>query len=232
MPGTVANLVSRFASLQAMNDDKRLLRQLKRDVKRTGNRKRRRYLKDVTADPDGLDFGPIRSDAMNQSRPARSKRPKRPETSLPETAMPEKAIDRFAEEYHFLSNFYYAAITYGGISFDTIEHAFQAQKSKDPAEQREIAAAGSPMAAKRMGRKVKLRRDWESVKVGIMRDLVRLKFTSHPELAKQLLATGNSPLIEGNSWNDNFWGVCSEGGKNWLGRILMEVRDELRILSS
>ena len=137
-------------------------------------------------------------------------------------------IDRFSEEYRFLSNFFDAAVEYDRISYPTVEHAFQAQKTEDRGEQRAIAAAGSPGAAKRMGRKVKLRRDWESVKVGIMRELVQLKFTTHPDLAERLLATGDAQLIEGNSWNDNFWGVCGEHGKNWLGRILMEVREELR----
>jgi ribA/ribD-fused uncharacterized protein len=141
--------------------------------------------------------------------------------------MPDNVIDRFAEEFHFLSNFHYATIAFEGIKYPTVEHAFQAQKTKERAEQREIAAAGSPMAAKGMGRKVKLRKDWESVKVGVMRDLVRLKFTSHDDLADLLLATGHATLIEGNTWNDTFWGVCGKRGKNWLGRILMEVRDEL-----
>ena len=138
------------------------------------------------------------------------------------------AIDRFAEEYHFLSNFYYATISYNRVRYPTVEHAFQAQKTKEVAEQREIAAAGSPMAAKGLGRKVKLRKDWESVKVGIMRDLVRLKFSTHADLTERLLATGEAKLIEGTRWNDTFWGVCGERGKNWLGRILMEVREELR----
>ena len=51
-----------------MHDDKRLLRQLKRDIKRAGNRKRRHYLKDVSAEAEDFNFGRTRSDVMNQPR--------------------------------------------------------------------------------------------------------------------------------------------------------------------
>lgn len=137
-------------------------------------------------------------------------------------------IDSFTCEYAFLSNFYDAVIPCEGITYPSVEHAFQAQKSIDAGERRRIAACGSPGRAKGLGRKVKLRKDWESVKVGIMTELVRVKFASHPDLRLRLLATGDAELIEGNSWNDRFWGVSGGQGKNWLGRILMQVRAELR----
>ena len=87
-----------------------------------------------------------------------------------------------------------------------------------------------PIASKKLGRRVQLRPDWEEVKVGIMEEIVRAKFTQNEDLKQRLLATGDLVLEEGNSWHDTFWGVDarSRKGKNHLGRILMQVRQELR----
>jgi N-glycosidase YbiA len=145
-----------------------------------------------------------------------------------EQAMESHTIDNFNGEFAFLSNFYPAANRYAGLVYPTVEHAFQAAKTQDDTEKRQIAAAHSPGQAKRLGRAVRLRPDWESVKVAVMTELVREKFATHPELRERLLATGDAELIEGNTWNDRFWGVSGGFGKNWLGRILMQVRQELR----
>lgn len=75
-----------------------------------------------------------------------------------------------------------------------------------------------------MGNEVPLRSDWEKVKVDIMRKIVKSKFTDI-ELMKKLKATGDAELVEGNTWKDFFWGICNDRGQNWLGRILMEIRD-------
>lgn len=133
----------------------------------------------------------------------------------------EDAITKFRGDYHFLSNFYAAEVTYNGITYHNNEAAFQAQK--DVTKAHEFAALTNPVMAKRNGRKVHLRSDWEEVKVGIMEEIVRCKFTQNPELRKKLLDTGDRLLIEGGS--DNFWG----NSKNTLGKILMKVRYELRM---
>jgi len=137
-------------------------------------------------------------------------------------------IASFSGEHHFLSNFYFAAVRYEGLEFPTVEHAFQAAKTHDLAERKRIRDCGTPGKAKQLGRRVDLRKDWESVKVAIMEALVRDKFARAPELAAQLLATGDEELVEGNTWHDTFWGVCRGRGKNHLGRILMKVRGDLR----
>lgn len=137
-------------------------------------------------------------------------------------------IDKFYGKYEFLSNFYYSPIIYKHIKYPTVEHAFQALKSQDISERHRIALAKTPGIAKRMGRKVQLRPDWEDVKVKIMKLLVKLKFTTYEDLKKKLLATSNVEIIEGNTWKDTFWGVCEGRGLNMLGKILMEVREELR----
>lgn len=85
--------------------------------------------------------------------------------------------------------------------------------------------------AKRQGRQVALREDWEEVKVGLMEEVVRAKFFQNPDLGKRLLATGDTPLVEGNTWGDTCWGVDTRTGQgeNHLGLILMKIRGELAI---
>ncbi|MCA9071027.1 MAG: NADAR family protein [Planctomycetaceae bacterium] len=142
--------------------------------------------------------------------------------------MDHNVVDSFAGEYRFLSNFYPSPIRVDGLLYPTVEHAFQAAKTPDKEEKRKIADARSPGRAKALGRKVRLRKDWESVKVGIMKQLVLLKFREHPDLEERLLATDDAELIEGNTWNDRFWGVCNGHGKNHLGKALMWVRTQLQ----
>jgi hypothetical protein len=114
-----------------------------------------------------------------------------------------------------------------------VEHVYQASKTVDTAVRKEIAALSTPGKAKKLGKSIKLRPDWDTIKLDVMYELVKQKF-SKPELAKKLLATGTSELVEGNKWKDRFWGRAWKGdmytmeGENHLGRILMRVRDELR----
>lgn len=136
-------------------------------------------------------------------------------------------IDSFRGEYGFLSNFAWCKIKYKGVIYKTVEHAYQAAKTLDKKRKQLISEAPTPGAAKRWGRNVEIREDWEEIKLDIMLALVRQKFTI-PELKKKLLATGKEKLIEGNWWGDTFWGVCKDEGENHLGRILMRVREELK----
>lgn len=140
-------------------------------------------------------------------------------------------IEKFEGEYDFLSNFYYANVEWEGILYPTTEHAFQAAKSLDRDERLRIASLDTPGMAKREGRKLQLREDWDKVKVGIMYEIVKQKFETHSELKNRLLETKHSILIEGNYWKDNFWGCCpadNPQGKNKLGFILMKIREELK----
>lgn len=140
-------------------------------------------------------------------------------------------IDFFDSEYAFLSNFYNASCIFEGKLYPTVEHAFQAAKSLDHAERDWIAAAGSPGLAKRLGRRVNLRPDWEKVKFDVMEECLRSKFAD-PVLKQKLLATGDEELVEGNYWHDNIYGNCSCEkckdivGRNMLGNILMNLRTE------
>ena len=135
-------------------------------------------------------------------------------------------INSFDGKYAFLSNFYEHPISNGTLTFPTNEHYFQAMKTTDHATRVTIAHASTPGEAKRMGRKVDLRPDWEEIKLQVMETALRLKFAD-PELAAMLKATGDEELVEGNWWNDTFWGVCNGVGENNLGKLLMKIRAEL-----
>lgn len=140
-------------------------------------------------------------------------------------------IKNFEGEYAFLSNFYFSPMIIDNVVYTTNEHFFQAMKSLNPKERQAIVLAPTPGKAKRLGRKVSLRKDWEDIKEEVMLTGLRHKF-SNPELRKKLLATGNEELIEGTTWHDNYWGICDceacgGQGKNRLGKLLMQVREEL-----
>lgn len=145
-------------------------------------------------------------------------------------------INNFDDKYEFLSNFYAADVLFDGILYPTNEHAFQAAKSMDPTVREKIRNLDTPGKAKREGRRLKLREDWEIIKLDVMYDIVKDKFSRHADLRNKLISTGNEELIEGNWWHDTFWGMCWEDingtkiftGKNNLGKILMRVRDELK----
>lgn len=144
--------------------------------------------------------------------------------------IPWNSITDFHEEqYRFLSNFYEARVEYGGLTYGSNEAAFQAQKCMTEDEKIPFTEFG-PGKSKGIGCHVRLRPDWDEVKVGIMEEIVYAKFIQNPELAAKLLATGKKVLVEGNHWGDICWGVDTRTGRgeNHLGRILMKVREELR----
>ena len=134
-------------------------------------------------------------------------------------------IDKFDGEHAFLSNFSPHTVAVDGETYPTAEHAFQALKTDDPAERAIVRAKDTPGRAKRAGRKVTLRPGWDRQRLVVMELVVRSKFEQHPELVSALRETGKAELIEGNSWNDTFWGVCRGRGQNKLGLLLMILRD-------
>lgn len=139
-----------------------------------------------------------------------------------------KMIDAFKDEYRFLSNFWLVPIPLENAWYSSTEHAYQAAKTIDDNYKRKISLAKTPGEAKKLGKTAPLRPDWEQVKIGYMKYLVWYKFGMYPDLGQKLLATGDAELVEGNHWGDKFWGVCNGVGENWLGKILMDVRDQIR----
>lgn len=136
-------------------------------------------------------------------------------------------IDSFQGKYRFLSNFWPAQVKLYGEVYPSVEHAYVAGKTTDESIRKQIAKCATAGQVKRLGRTLKLRNDWNEIKLALMCYLIKQKF-NHPDLQKKLLETGDVQLIEGNKWNDTFWGVCGGKGQNHLGKILMRVREELK----
>ena len=134
----------------------------------------------------------------------------------------------FDNDFRFLSNFYPSPVGYLGKVYPSVEHAYQAAKTPIASERKAIRDEKSAGRAKRMGRKVTLRKDWENVKLDVMRSLILQKFQDK-DLMDLLLATGHAYLEETNSWGDTYWGVSGGHGANHLGTILMSVRAELAL---
>ena len=134
-------------------------------------------------------------------------------------------------KYSFLSNMHAASFTWDGRTYMNSEAAFQSAKSLDPAV-RDAFSAMNGVTAKRAGRKVELRGDWDAVKLDVMEEILRAKFSQNPELLQKLIDTGDMVLMEGNYWHDTYWGVDirSGAGENHLGEILMKLRAELEAL--
>jgi len=135
-------------------------------------------------------------------------------------------INRFTDKYYFLNNFYETPVDYSNVTYSNAEAAFQAQKTADENERRQFADM-SAEAAKKRGREVVLRPDWEQVKAEIMYEVCLAKFTQNEVLKEKLLATGHEMLIYGNDSGDTLWGQADGIGENLLGKCLMRIRDEL-----
>lgn len=135
-------------------------------------------------------------------------------------------IDFFStnKEYGWLSNFHRAVMVVDGKPWRTVEHYYQAMKAVDKATQERIRLLESPAEARLEGRRLKLREDWDEVKVPYMLRALRAKFSQNPDLRLQLLATGNNTLHEDNP-SDLYWG---KRGNDMLGKLLMKVRSELK----
>lgn len=135
-------------------------------------------------------------------------------------------IDSFDGEYRFLSNFLPVVVEYDGVSYPSIENAYQAAKTLDLEKRKEFTNC-TPGQAKRLGQKLVKRYYWDEIKIEVMAILLLQKF-SHPVLKEKLLSTGDDFIVEGNTWGDTFWGVCDGKGDNNLGKLLMQLREFLR----
>lgn len=138
-------------------------------------------------------------------------------------------ITRFKGKYLFLSSMYICPIQYKGIKYNSSEVAFQSMKFDNEEMRREIAKL-SAKAAHEIGKKYPLRKNWHNIKEDIMYDITLCKFKQNRDLAKKLLSTGNKELIQENNWNDTVWGTVNGIGENKLGKILMKVREEIKLM--
>jgi len=136
-------------------------------------------------------------------------------------------VESFSGIFRFLSNFHRAPMMYHGIAYPTSEHAYQAAKTLNENSRMNISILGTPYEAKKYGKTVKRRSDWDEVKLEVMTEIVRAKFIQNPSLREKLLATDDAILEEGNTWGDTYWGTCKGEGENHLGKVLMDLRNNL-----
>lgn len=138
--------------------------------------------------------------------------------------MADRVIEGFHGEYRWLSNFEPVQIAFEGILYPSVEHAYVAAKTTDSKLKFTISQMATPGQAKRAGRALLVRPDWDNIKLLVMEKLLTLKFTD-VRLRKLLHSTRGMTLVETNTWGDRFWGVCGEG-ENHLGKLLMKIRDD------
>lgn len=133
-------------------------------------------------------------------------------------------INCFEGYYGWLSNFWPCQVFYEGHIFPSSENAYQAAKVYP--EQRIPFLTCSATRSKILGRQGQIRNDWEQVKESIMLEVLQNKFAPTTRLCDKLIMTEGHDLVEGNFWNDTYWGVCKGIGQNRLGVLLMQVRQE------
>jgi ribA/ribD-fused uncharacterized protein len=137
---------------------------------------------------------------------------------------------RNRDPYGFMSNYFKARFFVYGRWWDFVEAPYQAEKTNDLDEKDAIWAAKKANDSRLLGQKVKMRSNWDFIKRQVMKECCLAKFLQHPDLRKQLIETGDEELIEDTTTsNDMYWGCGADGtGQNILGKVLMEVREELK----
>jgi ribA/ribD-fused uncharacterized protein len=140
------------------------------------------------------------------------------------------AIESFSGEYRWLSNFARADIELDQLVYPSVENAYQAAKFLDHSVRLGFTSI-TAHEAKVRGRDRdtgEIRPNWDSIKLRVMEYLLLQKFTHYTEHGKKLIATGNCNIVEGNTWNDTYWGVCKGRGHNHLGNLIMKIRSQLQ----
>lgn len=138
----------------------------------------------------------------------------------------DNEIRGFFDNYRFLSNFHVSPCYYNGNCYMSTEHAFMAQKATNKEDHVYVASATTPQEARKRGKTILLRPDWDDIRIEVMYQ-VNLSKYQDPLMRRRLQMTGNRYLEETNWWNDKFWGVCNGVGENNLGKVLMRVRETL-----
>ena len=136
-------------------------------------------------------------------------------------------IDKFNDEYDFLSNRFKVRLEWQGLVYGSAEAAFQASKCRDESERRFFAGC-TPEKAVLKGRDIVPYPGWEDARLSMMESIIRAKFEQNPVLMRKLKATGNRLLVNGNNKHETYWGIdlYSWQGENHLGRIIMTIRDK------
>jgi len=143
-------------------------------------------------------------------------------------------ISKFRNEYGFLSNFYYLQFIHEGHFWPTAEHAYQAAKTRRREWKEKIRETKTPVEARRVGKRMPIRKDWEKIKLKVIDDILRVKYRHQVSRLSDSSPLGNRRL-EGSQWHDDSRGVCNcdfrkgcEVGANQFGKLLMKIRDDLK----
>jgi len=142
----------------------------------------------------------------------------------------EKQILFYEQEFYVFSNFSSFKLEWKGEDWMTSEHAYHSEKFDDPELLKQLRDARSAHDAMVLAHanKSKRRKDWDEIKLDIMKEILRAKVDQHPYVKKKLLESGDKELIE-NSWRDDYWGWgLNKDGANHLGKLWMEVRNDVR----
>ena len=137
-------------------------------------------------------------------------------------------IDSFRGKYFWLSNFFLSPVELDRKLYPSVEHAYQAAKTKDKNARKKIQRL-TANASRLYGQTVPLVEKWDHLRIPMMRSLCKQKFIKHKDLQIKLREIGDAELIEGNDYGDSFWGVCNNIGENHLGKILMDIRNDFKI---
>jgi ribA/ribD-fused uncharacterized protein len=150
---------------------------------------------------------------------------------MPHRLDTEADIFFYENEHYYLSNFSAFAVIWKGFRFDTSEAVYHYEKfPNNELIQYQIRTALSAHEALQIAREnAFLRRpDWNDIKVPIMKGILITKAQQHRYIRQKLLETGNKTLIE-DSWRDDFWGWGKDkNGKNMMGELWMELREQMR----
>ena len=125
-------------------------------------------------------------------------------------------------------------IEFEGLVYPSTEHAYQAAKFSDTVNRTQVRDLEKPAMARKAGVKATVPANWHTErKFQVMKEVLAYKFTKHEDLRQKLLDTKNIELVEGNGWHDNDWGSCfcedcGNQGNNYLGKMLMEIREQIR----
>lgn len=137
----------------------------------------------------------------------------------------------FFGPFRFLSNFHVVQIPYKGLVYPSTEAAYMSGKTDNLLTKTALANSKTPSDAKRIGRALELREDWNDIRIQVMEEVNLIKYTQDTleskQLREMLLVTNPCTLVEANWWNDTFWGECNGVGENNLGKTLMRIRDTL-----
>jgi ribA/ribD-fused uncharacterized protein len=145
----------------------------------------------------------------------------------------DQVISSFSGAYDFLSNFHACNIRMSGKVFYSAEQAYHYHKLARLHDRNQMLALVDPMKAKKFSRKCEIIPHWDEMRTGIMFMVLLIKFQQNGYLMDALLKTAPATLIEGNHWNDTYWGCVWKGdregwvGENHLGRLLTIIRDDL-----